>query len=410
MSSHSRLRHISNHNWNTLRTSPWSEVSGALGDLGTLLPLLIALTLQGSISFSSTLVFSGLANILTGLYYGIPLPVQPMKAIASIAISSSFSKTETASAGFFVAACVLLLSITGLLHYFTRIVPLPVIRGIQIAAGLSLIISAGSSLLQPLHWITPALNNHLLTLLAFLLLLLSAIRPLPSALLITSIALLLSLVSLLLSPSPTSAPYIWHPHLLLPTPPTFLHASLKAGLPQLPLTTLNSILAVSSLASSLSPPLPAAPTPTSLGLSVGLINLVAPWFAAMPVCHGSGGLAGQYRFGARSGASVVLLGLVKLLLGLFVGETALPLLQRFPRGMLGVMVLAAGVELARVGREGMERDEDWAAALVTVAGCLAFRNDGVGFAVGMVWVWGMRAGRRWKGRGSGEEEPLLGAA
>lgn len=67
------------HNIRTLRHEPISEISGALGDLGTLLPLMIALALQGSISLPTTLVFSGLFNIATGAAFGLPLPVQPSK-------------------------------------------------------------------------------------------------------------------------------------------------------------------------------------------------------------------------------------------------------------------------------------------------------------------------------------------
>jgi hypothetical protein len=67
------------NNVSTLRRSPLAEISGSLGDLGTLLPLMIALALQESISLSTTLVFSGLWNIVTGVVFGIPLPVQPMK-------------------------------------------------------------------------------------------------------------------------------------------------------------------------------------------------------------------------------------------------------------------------------------------------------------------------------------------
>jgi len=80
------------HNLITLRESPVAEISGALGDLGTLLPLMIALALQGSIDLSSTLVFSGLFNIVTGAVFGIPLPVQPMKVTP---LASLFTKTAT---------------------------------------------------------------------------------------------------------------------------------------------------------------------------------------------------------------------------------------------------------------------------------------------------------------------------
>lgn len=75
----SDFRRIHSNNVSTLRRSPLTEISGSLGDLGTLLPLMIALALQDSISLSTTLVFSGLWNVVTGLAFGIPLPVQPMK-------------------------------------------------------------------------------------------------------------------------------------------------------------------------------------------------------------------------------------------------------------------------------------------------------------------------------------------
>ncbi|KAG8625107.1 hypothetical protein KVT40_006858 [Elsinoe batatas] len=411
----SHLRHISHHNLLTLRTSPFSELSGSLGDLGTLLPLLIALTLQGSISFSSTLVFSGLTNIFTGVYYGIPLPVQPMKAIAAVALTSNLSREETAGAGMFVGAAVLVGSVTGVLGVLERVVPLPVIRGIQLSAGLSLIMSAGTSLLRPLDWVSPVWDNYLLTLLAFLGLFFSSHRPaIPFALVVTLLGIVLSALALPSSRTGPNGPWIWHPTTLVPSGDAFLKGTLQAGLPQLPLTTLNSILAVSSLAHALHLDVP---SPKSLGISVGLANLIAPWFGGMPVCHGSGGLAGQYRFGARSGASVIILGTVKLMLGLLVGDRAVGVLRGFPRSLLGVMVVAAGVELARVGGD-VEGDEEklgrkekgtrWEAVLVTVAGALAFKNEGVGFLVGMIWWWGGMRMERWNSRGVVEREPLLG--
>lgn len=78
----SHLKRVHRHNVATLRGSPAAEVSGALGDLGTLLPLMIALAVQHSIYLDSTLVFSGIFNVVTGAVFGIPLPVQPMKVSA----------------------------------------------------------------------------------------------------------------------------------------------------------------------------------------------------------------------------------------------------------------------------------------------------------------------------------------
>lgn len=135
--SHKRLRDVSRYNLETFRRQPIKEISGSLGDLGTLLPIMIALASQSpqngvpAISLSTTLVFTGLANILTGFAFGIPLPVQPMKAIASVALARNFNRAEVASAGLFVAGVLGILSITGLLHWFTRKIPVPVIKGIR---------------------------------------------------------------------------------------------------------------------------------------------------------------------------------------------------------------------------------------------------------------------------------------
>lgn len=440
MALKSHLRAIFAHNLRTLRSHPLSELSGALGDLGTLLPLMLTLTLTSSIDLPSTLVFSGLTNILTGAVYGLPLPVQPMKAIAAVAISSNFSREETAAAGLTVGAAVFVLSTTGLLGWLGRVVPVPVVKGIQVGAGLSLAISAGTNMILPLEWLAPAYDNRLWAIAAFLLLLASTWYPrLPYAMLVFLLGLILAATVV---PSANNSkdlhPGLWHPHAFAPHGPAWRTGALDAAIPQLPLTTLNSILAVVSLAGTLFPDYPPTPSTTSIGFSVALANLIGCWFGAMPVCHGSGGLAGQYRFGARSGASVIVLGAVKLVLGLVVGDGIVPLMLRLPKGLLGVMVFAAGVELAKVGQsvgqvrgvweqaeadngdgetrgkaaQDAEREarDEWMVMLITAAGCLAFKNDAVGFIAGMVWHWGLRAPelveRMRHGRSGGVRLPL----
>ncbi|KAM3075079.1 hypothetical protein ACMFMG_007463 [Clarireedia jacksonii] len=446
-----RLRARSAHNVAVLKASPLSEISGAFGDLGTLLPLMIALAVNHSISLSTTLVFSGLWNILTGVAFGIPLPVQPMKAIAAVAISRKFSVEETVSAGYTVAGVVLVLSITGLLRWFTNLIPTPVVKGIQVGAGLSLILSAGSSLLQPLGWTTPNAGDNLLwASFAFVILLITQKYPkLPYALAIFILGLLLSVY--IAGPASLPSLGLWHPGIYIPSPASFKIGALDAGLGQIPLTTLNSIVAVNFLASDLLPNVP-APGVTSIGISVALMNLVGGWFGAMPVCHGSGGLAAQYRFGARSGASIIILGALKMIFGFFFGDTLVSLLREYPKSLLGIMVLAAGLELAKVGESlnygardlwdisessigsdsaqphiikrhrelsDEERKERWSVMFMTIGFLLAFKNDGAGFLAGMVchgfnqssgiwnsWQgWRNRLDRKFRS----EEEQLLSA-
>ena len=439
------LRTINAHNVRTFRQQPWREISGAFGDMGTLLPLLIALTDQHSISLSSTLVFSGLANIFTGLFYGIPLPVQPMKAIAAVAIAQRFNPAEIQSAGLFVAAAVGFLSLTGLIRWFTSVIPLPVVRGIQLGTGLSLIISAGTQY-------TPLAENGWLLFLAFVGLLLTSttFKKIPFALLLLAVGLIGEAIYQPFNVSNDWKPFgIWHPVAGVPDPQTFLKGLGDAGIGQLPLTTLNSVIAVTFLAGDLLPQVP-TPSTTSIGLSVAIMNLVGCWFHAMPVCHGSGGLAAQYRFGARSGSSIIFLGLLKLLLGLFASGIAQAGFEAFSKTLLCIMLVAAGLELAKVGdnpdlatpssskssdqqHHHLQSQEDsaneaqnsqtvmpalttppvqlltktipsprlslnpnlrnsdpeiqqrrWAITFTTVAGILAFKNDAVGFVAGML--------------------------
>lgn len=350
------------------------------------------------------------------------------------------------AAGQWVALAVLILSVTGLLRFAVTAVPVPVVKGIQLGAGLSLVVGAGTSLLQPLHWISPILDNRLWAALAFLVLIATQQMPrFPYALCSFVLAIAFAFVAILAGKHPHDLPgvHIWRPEYLIPawlvpSPALFM------AIGQLPLTTLNSIIAVSALSNDLLPDLP-TPSVTSMGLSVALMNLTGTWFGAMPVCHGAGGLAAQFRFGARSGASVIILGVVKIILGLLFGKTLVGLLAHYPRSILGIMVLAAGLELAKVGyslnkgapdlwetsaeqdydgdlgSERRQRDltdeerlERWTVMLMTTGALLAFRNDAVGFLAGMLCHWSFRLSDRfakWRANRrsefSSERDPLL---
>lgn len=399
----SGLASIQRHNLQVLRQQPLAEISGSVGDLGTFLPIVIALTVSHQISLPTTLVLTGFFNILTGCFFGIPLPVQPMKAIAAVALLKNFTAGETQAAGIFVATCILVFSVTGLLRWFTSHVPIPVVKGIQVGAGLSLIISAGAKAVNELSWTGPSWeDNYLWVIFAFIALLMSAtFSRTPYALLILMLGLALAGIQLSQAKGNLGPTFrLWLPYTQIPDKDEWKVGVLEAGIGQLPLTTLNSIIAVVHLSADL---LPETPTPsvTSIGLSVAFMNLFGCWFGAMPVCHGSGGLAAQYRFGARSGASVMILGIFKLLLGVFFGQTLVDLLKKFPIALITVMVLAAGLELASVGESlnttaardvekdpgETERKRRWTTMLVTMGLLVAFKNDAIGFIAGMLCYW-----------------------
>ena len=370
-----------------------------------------------------------------------------MKAIAAISLTQKFNKEDIASAGLFVAAAIGFLSVTGLIRWFTKVIPIPVVKGIQLGTGLSLIISAGtlyphSTPFDPIH---PAMNAVILVFAFLGLLTTPTFRRIPYALILLVIGIVYVICFDLLWEGPRDRfqPQIhprfsiWHPHIVVPSWRSFQRGTVDAGIGQLPLTTLNSVIAVAFLAQDLLPDVN-APSTTSLGLSVTAINLVGCWFSAMPVCHGSGGLAAQYRFGARSGASIIFLGLVKLLLGLFASDIAMHVFQNFPSVLLCILVIAAGLELVKVGeslntagardldpldrasteersrQDGSddkwiadlteeERKRRWAVMFMSVAGILAFKNDAIGFLAGMLCHWSFKWQDSWEERRSRRE-------
>ncbi|KAJ1440086.1 Molybdate transporter 1/2 [Sesbania bispinosa] len=106
------------------------------------------------------------------------------------------------------------------------------------------------------------------------------------------------------------------------------------------------------------------------------------WFGAMPCCHGAGGLAGQYRFGGRSGASVVFLGIGKLVIALVFGNSFGKILNQFPIGILGVLLLFAGIELAMASKDMNTKQESFV-MFVCVAVSLTGSSAALGFFVGI---------------------------
>ncbi len=114
------------------------ELGGALGDLGTLLPLMLALVLINGLNTTSVLVGVGLFYIGSGLYFRIPTPVQPLKAVSAIAISMGLASSVIGAAGLLMGVILLLLSLTNFIRIVVKLFPQAVVRGIQLSIGLIL--------------------------------------------------------------------------------------------------------------------------------------------------------------------------------------------------------------------------------------------------------------------------------
>ena len=327
------------------------EAAGALGDLGLFLPLLTAMSVQNGLDFSAALFFAGLFNLLTGCLFAIPMAVQPMKAIAAVALTEGLNAREIVAAGIAVSAVVLLLGLTGLIDGLMRAIPRPVIRGLQLSVGLTLMVKGLELVVRSRDWF--GWDSFAVAALAALLMLLLHERKFPAGLLFFAAGVVLALLKF---PALAASLHlgITLPHWQLPQAADFMRAVPRAALPQLPLTLLNSVIAVTALAADLFPH--ERTTARSVAISVGLMNLVGGCFGAMPMCHGAGGLAGQYRFGARTNGSILLLGAAKLLAAALFGASLIALCQAFPLSLLGVMLLFSGLELALVARDQNGRE------------------------------------------------------
>jgi MFS superfamily sulfate permease-like transporter len=375
--------------WRNLRYARLNrhEIAGSLGDLGTFLPLLVGMSAQNGLNFASALFFAGLFNIITGVTFAIPMAVQPMKAIAAVALTEGLTVPQIVAAGATVSAVILLLGLTGLIDWLNRVVPKSVVRGLQLALGLSLMTKGIQMVAGTNQWF--AADSYLTGFLsAALVLLLFFSRRVPAALVLFGCGLG---VAVWTHPGAVGALGVGF---TLPswTPPgwdAFVSSFGKAALPQIPLTTLNSVIAVCALSADLFPDRRA--TPRKVGVSVGLMNLVACWFGGMPMCHGAGGLAGQYRFGARTNGSILFLGTVKMLLAVFLGASLMALCLEFPASILGVMLAFSGMELALVCRDQTSRTDAFT-MLLTAAACMGLGNIAFGFVLGLAMAWLLRLG------------------
>lgn len=355
------------------------EIAGSLGDLGTFLPLLVGMTSKNGLDFATALFFAGLFNIVTGLTFAIPMAVQPMKAIAAIAIAEGLSVHQIVAAGAAVSAIILFLGVTGLIEKLNRAIPKSVVRGLQLALGLTFLIK-GIQMVAETHQLI-GLDSYLAGSIATLVALgLLSSRRIPPALL-----LFVAGIGLAIWKSPDVLDALgagvtlpsWSP----PAWRDFIVAIPKAAIPQIPLTTLNSVIAVAALSLDLFPERPV--TVRKLAVSVGAMNLMAAWFGGMPMCHGAGGLAGQHRFGARTNGSILFLGVCKMLVAVLFGSSLMALCAAFPDSILGVMLAFSGLELALITRDQTSRINAFI-TLTTAGACLALNNIALGFGIGLV--------------------------
>ena len=336
------------------------EITGAIGDSITVLPLIIALALLTDISLPHVLIAFGVFQVVWGIRYGLPISVEPMKALAALAIAGVLTYAELALAGLILAVVLLTIGLTGTLKTVEKWIGEPVIRGVQLAVGL-LLFETGIGL---------ALDDPFIASLGVVVALGIILLGYKSA-----SALVVLAVGGVIAVSTAGLPTPRWPG-LPPTPPigdAFTRGMVDGVAAQLAMTIGNAALATSLLFADL---FNRDVSPDELSTSMGLTNLFAIPAGGIPMCYGCDGVAGKYEFGARTGGANVVIG-VAYLAAAFFATTAL--LGAFPLAMLGVLLAIVSVSLASHVRKSSKL---WLSVGVGLLSLVT--NLGIAFVLGIL--------------------------
>jgi MFS superfamily sulfate permease-like transporter len=363
------------------------ELAGAFGDIGTDLPLLIALVATCGLDAASVCILFGVLQIATGLLYGIPMPVQPLKAMATIMLAQRLSPGTLAGGGIVIGIAMLFLAASGALGWLARVVPKEVVRGIQLGLGITL-----ATLALQKYAGADGAGGYVLALLSVLALLaLRRQRRVPGPLVVMGLGLAYALAVKLDGAWLVQSVGFRLPSFRAPTREELMQGALLLALPQIPLSLGNSVIATSQTTRDLFPERPVSVR--KIGLTYSLMNLVAPWFGGVPVCHGCGGMVGFVAFGARTGGAPVLYGAMYLILGLVFAPGFARVVHVFPMPVLGVVLLFEAVALMMLVRDvAGDRGALWTAFAVAAAVVGLPYGYVVGLVLGTLFSLAMRRG------------------
>ena len=384
------------------------ELAGSLGDLGTLLPLAMGMIMINGLNPSGLFLAIGLFFIFSGLYYGITVPVQPMKVIGAYAIATAMSASQIAASGALIGLFLLVIGGTGAITLIGKYTPKPVVRGVQISTGTLLMAQgvkfmAGSSKFQALR---QAAEPYLS---------IQSLGPIPIGIIIGVIGAVLTLLLLDNKKFPAAILVIlgglglgwafgthegfdklriglYIPRILpfgMPTGADFSFALLVLVLPQIPMTIGNAVIANADLSREYFGEDSKRMTYRASCISMGLANMLSFLVGGMPLCHGAGGLAAHYRFGARTAGSNLMIGAIFVALAVFLGVHALAVVYLVPMSVLGVLLIFAGSQLALTIIDMKER-KDLFVALVMLGITLA-SNLAIGFVVGLAVAYALKS-------------------
>ncbi len=371
-----------------------NELAGSLGDLGTLIPLLVGLVTICGVNPGSALFVVGLLYVASGLYYRVPMPVQPLKAMAAIAIAMKIDPEVLAAGAMVMGIILLFLSLTNLIGTISKVFSRPVVRGIQLGLGLILMRRALIFIFASQHTLNGTrllldIGNTQIPLGIIIgivgLTLLFVFRPdrrFPGSILIVLFGIIMAVV---FNPEPIKELSISFglPGIQIPDVKNFKYAFLLLVIPQLPLTIGNAVVATEDTARKYFGNNARRVSIRTLPITMGAANILASLFGGLPVCHGSGGLTAHYKWGARTGGSNIIIGSLCIFSAIFLGEAVVTIFSIFPNAILGVLLLYVGVHHSLLIRD-LQNTYDFFIAFLIAAVAVITTNLAIGFMSGLI--------------------------
>jgi SulP family sulfate permease len=376
------------------------EFSGSLGDLGTLLPIAIGMILLNGLSPLGVFLSVGFSYIFTGLYFRVTVPIQPMKVIGAYAIATGMTAQNIIASGALMGVFLLIVGATGAISIIGKYIPKSVVRGVQLSTGILLVAQGAGFIIgnSKFQLLRNAAEPYLS---------IQNIGPVPVGIVIGVIAVLLSLAFIDSKKFPAGLITvlggivlgtllgthegfeklkfgIYLPELLpfeMPNFNEFLFSAIILVLPQIPMTLGNAVISYTDLSNEYFGEFSKRVTYRSSCISMALMNFISFLWGGMPLCHGSGGLAAHYRFGARTAGSNIIIGAIFSILALLIGKESISLFYLIPISILGVLLLFAGSQLAMTLIDVKEKKDLF--IVIIMAGITLTSNLAVGFISGI---------------------------
>lgn len=323
-----------------LRIHP-EEIAGAVGNYGTVLPIVFGVAAVSDINLGTVLLFFALWYVVIGIIYRIPVPVEPLKVVGAVVIAEGLSSGDIMAAGMLTGLIFLFLGLIGGMRYIREKIPMSVIRGIQLGLALVLVNTSLRFISQDPAFALAAIGLIVIFSLA------SNRWPVPDVSALLVIIAGIGVGVAVYGIPPLHLPAI--PGIIVPDMQNIITAMVRLVPPQFPLTLTNAILATSVLAHDL---YKRDIEPDRLSVTIGLMNVISTPFGAFPMCHGAGGLAAHYRFGGRTALSNIAGGVILLGFALFFADPET--LAILPAGMFGALLVFVGIEL---GKHGIKTDD-----------------------------------------------------